>query len=202
MKKIGLKIGISAVIFSILIVLVISKHTQSIDNFGFATIHGHLLGPDTPWMLEVTYAASPALWLGLINIIILYLFFVAKRQGRALYLALWLDGAIIIATVVKTIVGRPRPIHQLVLDHGYSFPSIHTLTATICVLMFLALFKTHNVKYYLFALVGVLWIVMVAASRVYLRNHYLTDVIGGATLAYLWTNILWYINYRWLRIIK
>lgn len=202
MKKVTLKIGISALIFFALMTLVITHHATGIDNWGFGIDHGTILDPNTPWMLEITYFSSPAIWVTVLNLVILYLFFIGKRYAAAIYMAFWLDGAIILATVIKILVGRHRPLHQLILDSGYSFPSIHTMTAAICVLMFLSLFKTHNAKYHLFQVLAFVWVVMVAASRVYLRNHYPTDVMGGAALAYLWTNLLWYRNHRWLHIIK
>ncbi|CAH0417642.1 phosphatase PAP2 family protein [Periweissella ghanensis] len=202
MQKTKIKIGISAFIFIVLMLLVVTHHATGIDNWGFSLDHGALLSPNTPWMLEITYMSEPAIWLVMLNLIMLYLFFSAKKQAYALYMGLWLDGAVIIATVIKILVGRHRPLHQLVLDTGYSFPSIHTMTAAICVLMFLALFKTHSSKYRVFQILGLVWVITVAASRVYLRNHYPSDVLGGATLAYLWTNLLWYINQRWLHIIK
>lgn len=88
--------------------------------------------------------------------------------------------------ILKHIVRRERPVWKLPdqeqLIHRpkyYSFPSGHT-SASFCVVA---------VAFYRFppltALIILFFAVMIATSRVYLRVHYLSDVLVGAILGLL-----------------
>ncbi len=88
--------------------------------------------------------------------------------------------------ILKRIVRRERPCNHLAdeeqLIHRpkyYSFPSGHT-SASFCVVA-VALFKCP----WWVVLIILFIAVMIATSRVYLRVHYLSDVVVGAILGLL-----------------
>lgn len=88
--------------------------------------------------------------------------------------------------IIKHIVRRERPVwhlpdeEQLVhRPHYYSFPSGHT-TASFSVVAITIL--RCSVWTFLFALVIA---VLIAISRVYLRVHYLSDVLVGTVLGFI-----------------
>lgn len=103
-----------------------------------------------------------------------------------------LGGALGIAHVLKVVVGTPRPPVSLwaepVTNNG-SFPSGHTTfaAAITIVLVLLAVGETWRRG---LALTGALYTLAVAASRVYVGNHFPLDVLGGvltAVAAWLFT---------------
>jgi membrane-associated phospholipid phosphatase len=79
--------------------------------------------------------------------------------------------AIAISSIIKFAIGRVRPGLGI---SGYSFPSNHS-TAMFSLLPF---FKSWH--YYVWLLVSL----FVAASRVYWRYHYFSDVFAGAFIGY------------------
>lgn len=83
----------------------------------------------------------------------------------------------VLVQLLKSLINRVRPEDMLVVsDHG-SFPSGHTANAaTIAVALYL-LFPRLAV-----AIVGGLWILLMAVSRTIVSAHWLTDTIGGAML--------------------
>jgi undecaprenyl-diphosphatase len=98
-------------------------------------------------------------------------------------------GQNLIANTVKELVDRERPpVPHLAPSSGFSFPSGHTAAAAAvwaAVVLVLGRGRPLRVKAWLAA--GAAGItVAVAASRVLLGVHWLTDVIGGAALGFGW----------------
>ena len=88
---------------------------------------------------------------------------------------------------IKEIVGRTRPSSYIgdYLQHGYSFPSGHaTMSMAFALLLFFILYPRLS-TIYRYALVAfvVLFPISISISRLYLGIHYLSDVLGGLSLA-------------------
>lgn len=92
------------------------------------------------------------------------------------------------AALIKPIVSRPRPQADLLHDPispktgVLSYPSGHTAfaTAIFLAIVFTLVSRTHRKLGLILAAIG---IVIVAASRVYVGAHFMTDVAAGATSA-------------------
>ncbi len=105
-----------------------------------------------------------------------------RRRWNAARLALTGGAAWTLALAVKHIISRPRPPASLWLvrpDATGSFPSGHDTTATlVIVIAFMALAGTGRLRIAGTALAAV-FALAVGASRVYLGDHYPTDVLGS-----------------------
>ena len=113
-----------------------------------------------------------------------------RREWRAVLL---LIGAMLVSTLVafgvKLVVARPRPPvdSQLVpgLEVTYSFPSGHTAGAAtlFLVLGYLIWARLRTVQAFVgWAVIAVLGTGAVAASRLYLGYHFVTDVVASVAL--------------------
>jgi membrane-associated phospholipid phosphatase len=124
---------------------------------------------------------GPAVALGVLVLV--------RRGRRHRAIALVAGTALTSAAVwlVKALSGRARPPHPLVHTVGESYPSAHTANAIGWVALALALGALLPSLAARVASVAVatLLAVLVGLSRIYLRAHYLTDVIGGASLGTL-----------------
>ena len=105
-----------------------------------------------------------------------------RRRWDAARLALTGGTAWTLALAVKHIISRPRPPASLWLvrpDATGSFPSGHDTTATlVIVIAFMALAGTGGLRVAGTALAAA-FALAVGASRVYLGDHYPTDVLGS-----------------------
>ncbi|MFW6035582.1 MAG: phosphatase PAP2 family protein [Halothermotrichaceae bacterium] len=127
-------------------------------------------------------------------ILILSIFFwcVDKQFSYKLGFA-YLSGGIL-STSIKEVTAIPRIIGEegirslrLHTAGGYSFPSGHTVSATLL----LSSLMTKVKRKWFYFLAG-LMIVLVAISRMYLGVHRLIDVIGGLLIGILW---FFFVNY-------
>lgn len=155
---------------------------QNVIDLGIANIMHMIQNPIFTIVLgAITYISEPAVTI--IIIVGMAGIFIARKQIRkSVWVLGTMGGGVVLATIIKTVIARPRPIHQIFAETGYSFPSIHTLSATVLVLILVTLFYKNVQHNRNLRLLAIIWIPIVAFSRVYLGAHYLTDVLGGFTL--------------------
>jgi undecaprenyl-diphosphatase len=112
-----------------------------------------------------------------------------RRFDEALLLGLALGAAESLSLVLKHVVGRPRPLAADVVgpvETTLSFPSGHTIgSATLALgLAYLWWRRSPSVRRALAGLaVAAAATGVMAVSRLYLGDHWLTDVLGSVALA-------------------
>ena len=118
-----------------------------------------------------------------------YEWFLRRRPASALFLGVVLVGILLVNNVLKWIIERDRPdVGQLVGSAGSSFPSGHTATAAAvwaAIALVLGLQVGHRGRI-LLAAVAIGIACAVAASRALLGVHWLTDVLGGLVVGWIW----------------
>jgi undecaprenyl-diphosphatase len=87
-----------------------------------------------------------------------------------------------ISSIVKALVGRPRPPDGLVHPSGSSFPSGHVSFAATTLVAVVVLYTAPGPRRALWWSLAVLGTAVMAWSRTYLQVHWLLDVIGGSLL--------------------
>ena len=99
--------------------------------------------------------------------------------------ALWVLGTLgfadISGIILKKLIRRQRPLMHSDKEDGYSFPSGHVLGATTMGLIVLQLFGKDLGTGFVIVVVA-LW-AMVIFSRLSLKAHYPSDVLGATSLA-------------------
>jgi undecaprenyl-diphosphatase len=111
----------------------------------------------------------------------------AYRRGRRAEAAALVAGMLLgaaISPIAKAYWERPRPLDALVHVGGYAYPSGHAVHATAYLACAVVLVRAGHGLAVRFAAVTVGAVIMaaIALSRVYLRVHHLSDVIGGVAL--------------------
>jgi len=93
-----------------------------------------------------------------------------------------------IAVALKMLVQRARPVVEepFAVHAGYSFPSGHTTNNAIVVTVILLLLRPVlgvTLRRVLLA-VGVLWVLVTCADRLFMGAHFLSDVVAGVLLGF------------------
>lgn len=92
-----------------------------------------------------------------------------------------------VSTLTKRILARERPPlpYRLVIQGDYAFPSGHVTTVTTLAGMALLLYTVRRPDAHRMTIAATIAgaaVLLIAATRLYLGVHWLTDVIGGALL--------------------
>ncbi len=118
-----------------------------------------------------------------------------KRYFQILHLLVATLGSAILTVVMKFYFERPRPEASMRLVHvdGYSYPSGHSLVSAALYFTFaIFLCQDFNKPVQRTLIIGfsLIFIFLIATSRVYLGAHYISDVIAGVLLGVGWASLL------------
>lgn len=147
----------------------------------------------TPLMLGVTQLHSHVGIAALASLLGFYLY-----RRRAYYwlsaLVVALPSGMILNALLKLIFQRPRPALDTPLLHlaTYSFPSGHTLNATVFYGFLAAYLIAHRQRWATLAIapaIALALIGLVAFSRVYLGVHFMSDVLASFVEGVAWLAI-------------
>jgi undecaprenyl-diphosphatase len=114
-----------------------------------------------------------------------------RRVPEAMVLVFSLFLALLLVTPMKAWTDVPRPTGSLVESEGMAFPSGHTAYAITYITIAVTLERVRDiVSRAALVIIAVALAATVGLTRVYLRAHYLSDVIGGAALTATITALL------------
>lgn len=161
-----------------------------IDKWIAAWFNAHATPTGRSIFNVVTQLGLPVVY-ALMGIVAIYLW----RTHQKALLVTWIaanGGGKLLEYVIKNTVHRSRPEYSAAYLHGksYSFPSGHTMGATICYLLIAYLIAIRpgvdRRGRIIVHVAAIAIIVAVAISRLYLGVHYLSDVLGGAAAGVAW----------------
>ncbi|WP_173021176.1 phosphatase PAP2 family protein [Secundilactobacillus folii] len=93
----------------------------------------------------------------------------------------------------KEVVQRPRPLDKLVAQGGFSFPSGHTSSTAVMVLIICLLVVPlieGRFPRLIISSLAIVWLLLMGFDRIYLFVHYPSDVLGGLLLALAWWAVI------------
>jgi membrane-associated phospholipid phosphatase len=198
--------GILLALFTLLAVWVAYNPVLAID----VTITHAFQENQSPWLRYTMIAASfignvSALSLGLI-ILAAVLFWMVDLRLEAIMVVVVSATSALLNWLIKLVVARPRPSASLVeiiqATSGQSFPSGHVMSyvAFWGLLFSLAVILFRGKRWWRTALliISALLVVLVGPSRIYLGDHWASDVLGAYLIGGLLLSLsLWiYLNLR------
>ncbi|MGR8822651.1 phosphatase PAP2 family protein [Leuconostoc citreum] len=177
--------------FSIFLCLTIGLVSQALWFEQLNIIGQHLIQQRSPLadiiLINITQLGSVT-FIGL-STLILIIFLSYKKAYPALQFLLvniFLYAGLT-TQITKRIIRNPRPMPQLIPEHGFSFPSGHTMVAILFYGTLIVLTKRYVSKSWLqltSITIFTLLLFVIPISRIYVNVHYPTDIIAALSLGY------------------
>jgi membrane-associated phospholipid phosphatase len=189
-------VTVAALVFAVLLLLVRLRWPplESADHDAAASSNRLVAGDHT--LVTVVKAVT---WLGGSGVLWTVIGAAAlvlalrKRWRLAIYLVVTGAGALVMDPVLKSLVGRLRPVvaHPIAHGTGNSFPSGHSLGSIVCygavLLVFLPAARGRWRTVFI-AVIAAL-VAVIGISRILLGVHYVSDVLGAWALGIAWLGI-------------
>ncbi|WP_426519118.1 phosphatase PAP2 family protein [Diaminobutyricibacter sp. McL0618] len=182
--------AVGALLLVVLLAAVIF-YRQADKPFGF----------EVEWMGELVEARAPVWtipalvfdWVGggISSIVIVPLAIIGglliwRRPWGALYYAVAAATSVTLTTIIKTLVGRPRPTEILVQPDFGSFPSGHSANAAVIATTLGIIFWRTWIW-----ITGAVYTLLMMLSRTYLGAHWISDTVGGMLVGVGVAVIIW-----------
>ena len=189
-------VTVAAFLFALLLVLVRVQWAplESVDHSAAARLNSLVAGHAAVVSVveAVTWLGSSGVLWTLIGMAVVVLA-IRRRWRLAIYLLVTGAGALTLDPVLKSLVGRLRPVvaHPVAYGTGDSFPSGHALGSIVCygALFLVFLPATRGTWRRVFVAVIVALIAAIGVSRLLLGVHYLSDVLGAWALGVTWLGV-------------
>ncbi len=185
-KKYKILFGILLLAFIFLWIGVKIGELQDLDNVIYKGIKNWQSKELTQGFKVITNLGGTV---GLFYIALVTIFILLLCHKRKLGIAIALNLIIssVVYMVLKSIIQRPRPPveERLIEEIGYSFPSGHSTNSMAFYLLAICLIyqniKNEKLRNILCIILSI-FPIMIGFSRVYLRVHYMSDMIAGFCL--------------------
>lgn len=166
------------------------RRHKEVDFEVFGAIRPYTNEANTGIMEVITTLAKHQFLIPANICLILYFLFVRKRTWFSIRVAAIALSSLILMFMLKQLFQRHRPESPVGLPaRGLSFPSGHAIMSVtfygLLIYIIAYTIKNKALRASLISLLVVL-ILLIGFSRVYLRVHYASDVIGGYTVGILW----------------
>ena len=186
LRKILTTLITSSVLFSILAILVANGVTRSFDEQVLLWVNQHANDTFNAIFIALTELGG-VYCIGVVSIFLTVFLLVKKQYYKALFVTFTMGGIALFNIFLKTLFDRTRPDlwEHLVTETSFSFPSGHSsASAALAFVVVLLLWRTKWRT--LSIILGVVYVLAIGLSRMYLGVHFPTDVLGGWLLGLTW----------------
>lgn len=136
----------------------------------------------------ITYIGDPHTVV-IITVIITVILYLKKMKRESAFFCLNILGVAALNELLKGVFRRDRPSMRIIEASGYSFPSGHSMTFLAFAIIFsylILIYSENKFRAYFISLCLIVLAISIGFSRVYLRVHYLSDVLAGWSVAMFW----------------
>lgn len=184
-------LGVAIMLFALIAADVVSGGAGTLIDARLSIwLHTHTTARLTTFFVLISKLHSN-LYIGIVTALICTYLWTKNLRYWVLFLLLSVFGGMLLNVGLKELFVRPRPSFADTIPrlHTFSFPSGHTMLASVFYGSLCVLLVSRTQSWILRALaivVALLMIALVGLSRMYLGVHYLTDVMGAIVEGSAW----------------
>lgn len=147
-------------------------------------------GLSTPWLDTITRAVTQLggpLFVPTVTIVLVVVLWLKRYRDHALLIMAGVGGASVLSLALKAFFARARPElwPSLVTETTFAFPSGHAMASSaLAASIVAALWFTRWRS--LALLVGLIYVLAIGFTRLYLGVHYPSDIVAGWFVALAW----------------
>jgi undecaprenyl-diphosphatase len=203
-KKTGLKLSatefivaavlllLSIALFSFVADEIVIEDKYSFDLIIFRWFTHHTTDFHTRIVLLFTFFGSPYFMIPAYLVVMFY-YSRQKKKKEAILIGVVAVISVLSIFLLKDLFHRHRPLSPLIPGvTGYSFPSGHSLSGfTFSGIMIYLILKSNIPRYrkWIFSVLLFIFAVLIGMSRIYLRVHFPSDVLGGLLVTTVWLSL-------------
>ena len=193
---------LALVTFGVITNELLYEKEEGVDLMIFGFFSKHIISPGvTAYMYAITQFSS-APFVKVAYPFLMLALLMTRHRRHAIFTLAACAGGLVLIYVMKLFFARPRPLNPVLYrEESFSFPSGHATFGFIfygTMAYFIWLTDLPKVWKYIFMAFLILLSLAIGFSRIYLRVHYPSDVLGGFALGYSWLFLMIYIFRRWL----
>ena len=187
----------SLIVFAFIANEIVLQNEKALDEWGFRKMKPLESPGMTTFMKIMTFLGYWYFIMPAFLIVIAWFLVFKKNTNLSMDVAAIGITSTILLFTVKHIFRRERPADPLLHSvAGYSFPSGHSFFAFTffgLLIYIVADLKMPRSRKWMLSILFFLIACLVAISRVYLRVHYTSDIIGGFLLSILWLSVSFWV---------
>lgn len=182
--------GLAAALVILIEQVVLSQQDPGFDEAVLIWI-GERIPEGLGRVLVMVYQLSGTRFTAVLVLAALIFLLIKRSWNQLIWLAIATSGILLIVDRwLKPQFDRPRPLGRLVEVIGRSFPSGHAAGAVVFYfLMCTILAERYPHLRRPLVLGSALWVGLIWVSTLYCRVHWLTDIVAGAAVGFIWLSI-------------
>ncbi len=179
--------GVAAAVVILLELMVLSGTEPVFDEAVLAWL-GQRIPAGIGSLLVLVYKLSGTHFTGVLVLAALIFLWLRRAWIQLIWLAVGTGGILLIVDRwLKPHFDRPRPLGRLVEVIGRSFPSGHAAGAVVFYFLMCAILAERYPRLRRPLYLGsALWVGLIWLSTLYCRVHWLTDIVAGACVGFIW----------------
>lgn len=176
--------------FAMLVDEVLEHDTQSFDVMVLKYVRGFASPNLDKLFVVVTQFAGPII-VGLIFLILFGYTWTRYYRYYSLFLCLTIPRTVLLNSILKLLFRRDRPNlwEKIVTEKSFSFPSGHAMISMAIALSLV--FILNRSRYRKWGIpIAIVYVLLIALSRLYLGVYYPTDILGGWLMSAAWFSVV------------
>lgn len=182
----------SAALFAFISItkMIFKEKKEDFDQHAFNFLGGIVSDINTDVMQVFTFLGTHLFLIPANLILIAYFLFLKRHRWYSIQVPVIGITSLLLMFFLKLFFQRDRPLTPLLeAAQGFSFPSGHALMSITFYGLIIFIVWQHIEKSWLkwfLTIILALLIIIIGASRVYLRVHYASDVLAGFSVGLMW----------------